>query len=145
MQAASVAVIDLLISLLDAEHNSVFRLMGEGSPYLRQAPPEVRQRLAEMVRSCHHHGEELADLIRRLGGTPPPQPPLPQEDQLIGYLSLKFLLPKLVNTKELMIERYQNALRAIGKEGPPEVPQLLRRHLALLREDLTVLRTLHPA
>jgi len=141
MTSAPVAVVDVLASLLEAEHNSVFRLMGENSPYLKQAPQHVRDSLTAMVRNCHEHARELADLIRRLGGKPAPEPP-PADNEMLEYLSLKFLLPKLVNSKQLMIERYRNALRII-QNGPPEAVSLLRRHLDKLKEDLQMLQSLH--
>lgn len=134
----SVAILDALASLLEAEQNSVFRLMGEDSPYLRQAPTDVRQALQEMVRSSQQHEDELRQTIRLLSGTPTgPRRPDPDEP-LLNFLSLKFLLPKLVNSKELMVERYQNALRAITAQDGDAVP-VLRRHLAQHEDDLRAL------
>ncbi len=53
-------------------------------------------------------------------------------------MSLKFLLPKLANEKQLTIERYENALRAIG-DARLEVTGLLRAHIATHRRDLNLL------
>ena len=142
MTTAPVAIVDVLASLLEAEHNSVFRLMGEASPYLKQAPQHVRDSLTAMVRGCYGHARELAELITQLGGKPMPDPPAPTDDEMLQFLSLKFLLPKLVNSKQLMIERYRNALRILS-DGPPEVVSLLRRHLDKLKQDLQLLQSLH--
>src|SRR5689334_13172098 len=104
------AVIDVLNSLLEAEQGSVFRFMGEGSPYLSRATAEVRRPLQQMVDANRRYVMALADMIQRLGGEPVPRPVRPEE-QYLAFLSLKFLLPKLVEEKRLIFQRYDNALR----------------------------------
>ena len=137
MSSAPVAIIDALNSLLEAELNSVFRFMGEGSPYLSRATADVRRPLQEMVDANARHCRELAEMIGALGGEPLPRS-LQPEEQYLAFLSLKFLLPKLVDAKGLIIRRYENALKAIGK-GPPEVLELLNRHLSDHRAELAIL------
>ena len=136
-QSAPVAVIDALNGLLEAELNSVFRFMDEGSPYLSRATVEVKRPLEAMVRTNHRHAAELADLIESLGGYPVPRSIRPEE-QYLAFLSLKFLLPKLANEKQFTIERYENALRAIPT-APPQVSDVLRAHIATHRRDLEIL------
>lgn len=135
--AVPVAVVDALNSLLEAEQGSLFRFMGEGSPYLGRAEGEVRRPLQQMVESNRRHVGELWRLIEDLGGEPRRGRPQAAE-QYLAYLSLKFLLPKLVGEKELVIRRYENAQRAVGKASP-EAGEVLRRHLAEHREELAVL------
>src|SRR3954469_25224389 len=102
MHAASpVAVIDALNGLLEAELNSVFRFMGEGSPYLSRASAAVRQPLLDMVQENQTHVMELAAMIDHLGGIPLPRSIQPEE-QYLAFLNLKFLLPKLAEAKRLM-------------------------------------------
>lgn len=136
--SAPVAVIDALNGLLEAELNSVFRFMEEGSPYLSRATVEVKRPLEAMVQTNQRHAAELSDLIESLGGYPVPRSLRPEE-QYLAFLSLKFLLPKLANEKRFTIERYENALAAIGKNAPPQVLALLRSHIATHRRDLDVL------
>ncbi|MDB5292886.1 MAG: hypothetical protein JWL69_4127, partial [Phycisphaerales bacterium] len=138
MQSPSVALIDALNSLLEAEAGSIFKFVGEGSPYLGRAGAEIRRPLQEMVERNDRHAAELAALIHNLGGEPAVPMTVRAEDQYLSYLSLKFLLPKLVGAKELMIQRYENALAAI--DGQPEIRQVLERHLQEMRTDLDVLR-----
>ena len=140
MSAVPIAVVEVLNDLLDAELNSVFRFMGEGSPYLSRATAEVRGPLAEMVVSTHRRAGELYGLIEFLGGTPVPRG-LRAEEQYLAFLSLKFLLPKLVTDKQLTIERYQNALAAVRKlpDGTQEVYDTLERHIAENRRELQTL------
>src|SRR5688500_13533605 len=137
MSSAPVAVIDLLNSLLEAELNSVFRFMGEGSPYLSRATAEVRKPLAEMVVAGHRRAGEIADTIESLGVVPTPQAGVRTEEQYLAFLSLKFLLPKLVGEKQLIIERYRNALEGVESlpQVPPGVPSLLRVHLLELQAE----------
>jgi hypothetical protein len=135
---ASVAVVDVLNSLLEAEQNSIFRFMGEGSPYLSRAAAEVRRPLQDMVSASHRHAEMLGNAIDALGGVPLPRGIRPEE-QYLAFLSLKFLLPKLVGAKNLAIERYENALRAIPN-APAEVRSLLNELLPDHRAQLTVLQ-----
>jgi hypothetical protein len=137
MPSAPVAVVDALNSLLEAQQNSIIRFMGEGSPYLSRATAEVRRPLAEMLRNNVRRRRELHDLIEYLGGYPLPAR-LQPEEQYLAFLSLKFLLPKLVDAKRLVIQRYENAERAVGPESP-EADDLLRRHLADHRAELAVL------
>ncbi len=138
MATLSVAVVDALNSLLEAEANSIFHYVGPGSPYLDHAGPKVRKPLEEMSRHLDQHARELTDLVRRLGGEPSNQPTPDAEDQFLSLLSLKFLLPKLVEAKELMIRRYQSVMRAV--EGTPEVAQILDNHLEEIQRDLKVLK-----
>ena len=137
--ATPVAVVDILNSLLEAEMNSIFRFMGEGSPYLSRATAEVRRPLQEMVDTTQRHVIELAELIESLGGYPSDGLNVQPEEQFLAFLSLKFLLPKLVHEKELTIRRYENALSAL-RDAPPEVKAVLSAHLAEHRAQLGVLQ-----
>src|SRR5439155_25518754 len=71
--AAPAHVIDALNSLLEAEINSVFRTINEGSPYLSRATAEVRRPLAACGQLSRQHAQELARLIESLGGTATPR------------------------------------------------------------------------
>jgi hypothetical protein len=139
--ASPVAIIDLLASLLEAEMNSIYRFMGEGSPHLSRATVEVRRPLAEMVVAEQRRARDLADLLDSLGSVPTPAVSIRRDEQYLAFLSLKFLLPKLVEEKRLQLERYENAVRGIKPlpQVPPEVPALLDRHIAELRAELAVL------
>ena len=138
MPNSPVAVIDVLNSLLESQQNSIIRFMGEGSPYLGRATADVRRPLAEMLRNNLRRCRDLFEMIESLGGTPVPAG-LQPEEQYLSYLSLKFLLPKLVYAKQLIVERYRNALRALAK-APPEVLSLLQGHVAAHEAELATLK-----
>lgn len=132
-----VAVIDALTSLLDAEHNSMFRFLGEGSPYVSPTIAQVRPRLMEMIASSQRHTRELAAAIDELGGVAEPRR-VPGEEQYLAYLSLKFLLPKLVEAKQLLIRHYENALSLDGRIPTP-YRGMLETHLTEHQRDLQTL------
>src|SRR3954451_23228301 len=100
MSATPVALVDTLNSLLEAERTSVFRFMGEGYPYLNRANVDVRRPLQEMVNTIDRRGEMIVEQIDTLGGEPNTAPlGIDPEEQYLAFLSLKFLLPKLVEAK----------------------------------------------
>jgi hypothetical protein len=136
--APPVAVIDALNSLLEAELGSVFRFMGEGSPYLSRASADVRRPLQEMVEANQRYVMALAEMIQRLGGEPMTRMVRPEE-QYLAFLSLKFLLPKLVDEKVLILQRYENVLRRVP-ESFPEVRELLLDHQKKCTSQLETLK-----
>jgi len=136
--APPVAVIDALNSLLEAELGSVFRFMGEGSPYLSRASADVRRPLQQMVEANQRYVMALAEMIQRLGGEPRTRMVRPEE-QYLAFLSLKFLLPKLVDEKILILQRYENTLRQVP-ESFPEVRRLLLEHQAECTKQLETLK-----
>jgi hypothetical protein len=132
------AVIDALNALLESQQNSIIRFMGDSSPYLGGAPPGIRQLLRELLDNNLRRSEELYREIEKLGGSPRPRG-LQPEEQYLSYLSLKFLVPKIVDAKELIIRRYENALRAM-RNAPADVIGLLERQLAEHRAELGELK-----
>ena len=141
MAAVPVATVEVLNDLLDAELNSIFRFMGEGSPYLSRATAEVRRPLAQMVEASNRRAGELYALIESLGGTPVPRGLRPEE-QYLAFLSLEFLLPKLVEAQKLMIRRYEAAMKAVAKlnDGTPEAVATLQAHLDETKQELATLQ-----
>ncbi len=138
--SAPVAVIDILNGLLEGEQSSVFRFMGEGSPYVSRAAAELRKPLREAVEANAAHINELGLLIQDLGGVPSPRSNR-FEEQYLAYLNVKFLLPKLLEDKRLTVQRYENALKALGK-ADANTSAMLQAHLAQHREQLRMLDSL---
>jgi hypothetical protein len=136
--AVPVAVVDALNSLLESESGSIFRFMGEGSPYLGRASGEVRRPLQQMVESNRRHVGELWRTIDGLGGEPKVGG-VQSEEQYLAFLSLKFLLPKLVEAKKLTMRRYENVINSIGPGAPAAVREVLQNHLAEHRQELGML------
>lgn len=133
-----VAVVDALSSLFEAEENSIFRAVTKASPYLSRADAELREQIDAMARAKERHARETHELIEELGGEARPGR-VAAEEQYLAYLSLRFLMPKLVEEKKLCIRRYENALKSIGDPAPQNVRQVLERHLAEMRGELKVL------
>jgi hypothetical protein len=132
-------VCDALVTLLDAERSSIFRLTGAESPYLDGAGPELRQSLQAMADESLRNERELADLLRPSDGPMVDSSRVRPDPSFLEFLSLKFLLPKLANAKEVLIRYYENALRALGRDGG-QVQALLQRLLAQHKADVEFLR-----
>ena len=81
---------------------------------------------------------DLAALIHSLGGLPP-SARLQPEEQYLAFLSLKFLLPKLLDAKTQTIHRYESTLAAL-EAAPPFVRDVLQNHLSQHRSELTALQ-----
>jgi len=138
--SAPVAVIDILNGLLEGEQSSVFRFMNEGSPYLSRAAAELRKPLREAVETNAAHINEMGLLIQDLGGVPSPRA-IRFEEQYLAFLNAKFLLPKLLEDKRLTVQRYENALKALGK-ADANVSAMLRAHLEEHLQQLQMLERL---
>jgi bacterioferritin (cytochrome b1) len=130
-----VATIDALNSLLEAEYSSIFRFLGEGSPYVSRADADLRRRFQELIQTNQRHAGEIADLIVYLGGIPKTFGPGP-DDQYLAYLSVKFLMPKLVEAKKLCVQRYMSIVATLGNHPPDNVNEVLHRHLGELRAEV---------
>jgi hypothetical protein len=128
--SAPAGAVDLLASLLESTVNSIFRFMGEGSPYLSRAAAEVRRPLQEMVTANYRRAAELAALLEGLGAATTVMASPQVNEQYLAFLSLKFLLPKLLGEKKLCLQHYENALTAIERmpQVPPEAVGLLKAH-----------------
>ncbi len=137
MSSGPVALVDALSSLVEAELNSLFRFMGEGSPYLSRTTAEMRTPILAMVAESERHAEEIAGLIEALNGVPPLRSVQPEE-QYLAYLSIKFLIPKLISDKKLMIERNENVLASLPAVDPT-ITGLIKNHIADHQADITVL------
>jgi len=138
MSTPSVAVVDALNSLLEAEGKSPIRVVEERSPALKGAPEVIRRPVHEMTERTQRHVEELRKLIRRIGGQPLDWRELKPDDPYLSFLSLKFLLPRLANDKEVMIQRYENVLKSL--QPTDEVHDTLERQVNEQRRDLAALR-----
>jgi hypothetical protein len=136
------ALLDALYALFEAEEGSVFRFMHQGTPYLTRATVETQREIEAMAQTSVRHAAEIAALIEQFGGSIGLAPVHPG-NQYLAYLSLKFLIPKLADAKRRMLERYENALRAL-KDAPPEVVELLKRHIDEHRRELTSLEANEP-
>ncbi len=139
MISGSVAVVDALNSLLEAEADSIFRVMGEGSLYLERLPESLRPPILKLAEDANRHAQDLRNLIVHLGGTPARTDHIRPDEHYLTFLPPKFLLPKLVGAKKLCISRYENTLAAIGREVAPEALNVVKKHLAEYEADLEML------
>lgn len=133
----SAAIVDVLSGLLDAEQGSIFAFMDAGSAYLSRATVEVRQKVETIAAANRRRVGELCRVVDQLGGNVRVTP-LSPESQYMAYLSMKFLVPKLIEAKRQSIERYQNAKRALP-DAPDDLKDLIERHLSESEAELAAL------
>ena len=138
MAVLPVAVSDALVTLLDAERSSIFRLTGTGSAFVEGAGSEIRTILQGMAEESTRNERELADLLRPADGAVVNSSRVRPDPSYLEFLTLRFMLPKLANAKGVLIRYYENALRALGNDGV-EVREVLRRHLDQHKADLALL------
>lgn len=126
MVAVPTHVIDTLNGLLEGHLGSVLECLLKSSAYLKDAPEGLGQLLEETLQTCKKQRRELIELIESLGGIPRAKTRATADEQYLSLLSLKFLLPTLVNEKDLLLRRYENARASIGDEYPQVIETLLR-------------------
>jgi hypothetical protein len=88
-----------------------------------------------MRQAVLRHEAELADAIEELGSTPRPRR-VPMEHQYLAFLSMDYLLPKLVAATAESIARYEEAIGLAG-EGHTRITEMLKQHAGKYREFLT--------
>jgi hypothetical protein len=121
------SIIDTLNGLLEGHHGSVFPFVLTNSQQLGKAPAGVRELLAETHEVCERQSHALVQLIKSLGGTPRVTEPNRTNESYLSFLSLKFLLPTLVNEKDLLLQRYENARASVSEHNSPAVYAELKR------------------
>ena len=135
MTVLPTSIIDTLNGLLEAEVNSVFRNVRDTSPYLSSADATLRVLMDDIDSAYDSMVRAMVDMIESLGGVPHIRKHVVDETQYMSFLSLKFLLPKLVNEKDLLLTRFENARATIGGDFP-EVLQLIDKIEAAQRDFL---------
>jgi hypothetical protein len=136
--ASRLDVVDVLSALLQREQANIFHFATESDPYVNRAAAELRRPLREMVASTLRREGELIALLAELGTTPRP-PRLDSETQYLAYLSVDFLVPKLIEAKQHSVALYEQTLAAVGA-ADPMIAELLNAHLAEHRGELSVLK-----
>jgi hypothetical protein len=131
-------VIDVLSDLLDLELSSLFQFLSSTSIYLDKSTAAMRKPLAEMIAASHRRAAELSKLIADLGSTQIPRAS-PAEELYEAYLSLKYLLPRLINEKELTIARYEAAKLSLGDRSP-EANAFVQKHLSEHHAEMAILQ-----
>ena len=124
MATAPEFVIDTLNGLLDAEENNIFRVVSRASPHIVSAEPSIREPIDALRAMSLRHTRELSEMIVSHGGEPTAQ--VRPDERNLAFLSLKFLLPKLVAEKDLILTRYENAKARLGSDYPDVTGPLQR-------------------
>jgi hypothetical protein len=127
--------------LMAGEHAGVFRFLAAAGPYLHGPAAHLRPGLERMAAESEANERELAELIEAHNGIARPAP-VNMDLQTLGFVSLGYLLPRLVSAKRAAIAEYRAVLETVEEEA---VRAVLRRHLERHEGDLQVLEgTPHP-
>lgn len=130
--------VSILNRLLNAEHSSLVNRLREAGPFVSQATAKERLVVDEMLADETNHERGLAELIIWLRGTPDPGV-VPTEVGGLHYLTLSFLMPHIIASKESLIRAYESA----GSTGVARVDDFKNRCLEDHRRHLQELRRIH--
>ena len=135
----SVDISGLIGELLQEEQSDLFHFMSTADPYINRAAAELRRPMQEMIDRGVRQSGELVAVLEQLGGIARPVR-VNNEFQYFAYLSVDFLLPRLIDAKRRSIERYQRALRVVPV-ADVDVRSVLEGHLAQHLRDMETLST----
>jgi hypothetical protein len=128
--------------LLAAERGDAFGFLAGAGAYVGHSAA-VWAKVQQVLAAGRHRQAELAALLETLGAMPRAGA-FSADVQYLAFLSMDFLLPKLIAAKQQSIRRYEDALEQIGDANAP-VAAVLSRHLEEHRAELATLRNQSPA
>jgi len=123
----------LLNPLLDDELNSPARYLEVAMPYVEPELVNLREPLKQMLETRRWRCRELIAEIQKFDGEPAVYR-FRKEEQYLAFLSLKYLLPKLIEWKNCAILLHERALMQTD-EGS-DLHDLIARHLEQHRWEL---------
>lgn len=126
-------IVQVLSGLLAAEQRGILHHLGELGAFVGAKLAGLSRPLAVMAGQQQRNETELGEMIESLGGLTPPLV-VNMEMQTLAFLSVDYLLPKLIEEMKQTIGRYERAIEAAG-EGSLE-NQMLARQLAGYRADM---------
>ena len=139
---AAVDAATLLTALYWAESQSLLAQLVEKQPYLTRSEARWRKSLLEMIARSRHFGDDLMAVMAKLPG-----PRLVETHQHSAetvaavdwaFLSLDFLLPRLIASKQNLLTIYESAVAQLTG-APVALTEMLRRHIGAHQSDLQLL------
>jgi hypothetical protein len=127
----------ILDALLTGERTDAFGFLASSSPYVGHSAAAWRT-VQTILAASRQRQLELAAMLDAMGVMPRPGT-FPPETQYLAFLSMEFLLPKLIEAKERSIRQYEMALTQTGDENQ-HVTSVLARHLEEHRAELDLLK-----
>lgn len=138
MRSTMMTAIDPVIvlnELLDEELNSPIRYIETSMPYVEPELSHLREPLKQMLTAGQQRVVELISQIQALDGEPVAYRSQ-AEEQYLAFLSLKFLLPMLIEWKTKAIHLHERAL-TLDIDSP--LREMITRHLQLHQRELGAL------
>jgi bacterioferritin (cytochrome b1) len=131
----SIDNVTILNQLLDDELNNPIRFLEESAPYLDPEYADLVPELRDMTKTRRRRASELAERIDALGGEPASLRPQ-REEQYLAFLSLKFLLPQLIEWKNRAILLHERALMLFESADDTASISAVEAHLQQHRTEL---------
>ncbi len=129
------SIAEVLNDLLASEHGSPFASVVRSTPHLGQRGLDVGRAIKYIATADARRAADLWSLIDSLGLEALPGR---HHHQAEAYLSIAYVLPKLIDAKQRVLQQYREAIAALG-EGTPSIAAILKRHLTEHAGELEVL------
>jgi len=131
---------EILDRLLAGECGDAFGFVSEAEPYVGRSGAAGWHRIQRMLAAGKRRQALLASHLEDLGATPRPACSS-AANQYLAFLSMEFVLPKLIEAKQRSIRSYEQAIAEAG-DSNAAVADLLATNLEEHRQELQVLRSL---
>jgi hypothetical protein len=137
-------IVDSLVSLVDAEEDSLLNRLRGPLPALAKCPPPARTIVEELDSAHRARDAELRSFLATHAMSAPPHR-TPEHDPMFDLLSSRFLLLKVAEAQDLLRLRYQHVLSTIIKHPDGiafnKACDLVQRHLGHIESDYVRLET----
>ncbi len=130
--------LDTLNRLLEAEHGNLIQRLAEAGPFVNWGAAEDKALIQRMIAAVRRHQGELADMILKLRGSPPPLT-YPTDLGGVNFLKLSFLIPRVIAGVRELVRTYESS----GTTGHPDADALIARILDDHRGHLAALERRH--
>lgn len=131
------AIADVLNDLLATELASEFASIVRSAPHAGRSGTGVRKTIRYVAEADARRTDDLWLLLLSLGMEP--RPGRRHREAVEAYLSIDYLLPRMILKKERTLQAYRGAVAIVG-DTPESVAATLRRHLTEHAGELEVLR-----
>ncbi len=136
------ATADRLRDVIRRESRSLLQYAGEMFPWTAPEDRELPQRLLAITAEEREAAAGLARFLQRHRVTPPALGAYPMAYTSLGFVSLDYLLPRLVAHQRLAVTQLERDLAAVTD---PEAKELLQKMAERKQEHLKALEAMASA
>ncbi|QOV90208.1 hypothetical protein [Humisphaera borealis] len=129
-------IADVLNDLLGAELGSLFASAVASGSHAGLRGAGLRRTMQYVAEADARRAGDVAALIESLGLEPAPS--RQQQEPVESYLSIDYILPRLIADKQCTLQAYRDAVAQLS-EVSESIAALLRRHLTEHAGELEIL------